>query len=337
MKKSTMADVAKLAGISKSTVSQYINNRFTYMSEPTKERIKNAIEELQYVPNFTAKSLKQKKTRTIGVIVANILHSFTTEVIRAIEDECERNNFQLIVCNADDNSAKERKYIDILLAKQVDGLIIFPTTGNFDYYQYLKELQFPVVFIDRKVDGNIYPTFLLDNDAAAEIAVESFYQNGIQEAGIVLPPLKKNMTPREERLEGFRKALARRGIQLKEDWIVEGNSQKVSEHLKTLYRNNDLPKGFFTVNDVSLIELLKFLKSKRLKIPRDINVITIDFSVYLDLLNPPITIIKQPTVEIGVEAASCLLKEIQEEERKQEYELRRFTPVTHIESEQIKK
>ncbi|MEC5424527.1 LacI family DNA-binding transcriptional regulator [Virgibacillus sp. C22-A2] len=326
MKKATMADVARLAGISKTTVSQYINNRFTYMSESTKLRIKDAIEELQYVPNDTARSLKQKKTRTIGVIVANILHAFTNEVIRSIEDECERNNFQIFVCNADDDSEKERNYIDILLAKQVDGLIIFPTSGNFDYYKYLKKLNFPVVFVDRKIDENIYPTILLDNYYASTIAVETLYTNSISEIGIVLPPLKKGITPRIERLEGFKDALAQKNLKLNEDWIVTGSKSEIKEHLDTLYLKNNLPRAFFSVNDISLIELLKFIKSKRLNIPEDISVITIDYSIFLDLLASPISVIKQPTFEMGKFAAESLLKLITEEKLKQEYEIKRFSP-----------
>ncbi|MDA6963071.1 LacI family DNA-binding transcriptional regulator, partial [Escherichia coli] len=88
-----------------------MNNRYEYMAESTKMRIEDAIRELGYIPNFVAKSLKQKKSSTIGVIVANILHTFSTEIIRAIEDVCEKNEFHLFVCNADDNPEKERAYI----------------------------------------------------------------------------------------------------------------------------------------------------------------------------------------------------------------------------------
>lgn len=166
MSKVTMADVATKAGVSKSTVSQYINNRYEYMAESTKKRIQQAVKELGYIPNYAAKSLKQKKSSTIGVIVANILHTFSTEIIRAIEDVCEKNGFHLFVCNADDNPDKEREYIDMLMAKQVDGLIIFPTDGNSSFYNTLRESDFPIVFLDRKTEQEIYPTLMLDNKIA---------------------------------------------------------------------------------------------------------------------------------------------------------------------------
>src|SRR5690606_32142751 len=130
MKTVTMADVAQQAGVSKSTVSQFVNNRFDYMSEETKKRVEQAIMELDYRPNILARSLKQKTTTTIGVIVANILHTFSSQIIRTIEDACNEADFHVMVCNADDDPVKERKYIEMLRAKQVDGIIILPTGSN---------------------------------------------------------------------------------------------------------------------------------------------------------------------------------------------------------------
>lgn len=138
------------------------------MSEETKRRIENAISELGYQPNIVARSLKQKKkTSTIGVIVANILHSFSTKVIRAIEDFCNDNDFHVIVCNADDDPVKEANYINMLRAKQVDGLIVFPTGGNLELYEMMIEQNFPLVFVDRIIDGLSVDTILLDNEKAA--------------------------------------------------------------------------------------------------------------------------------------------------------------------------
>ena len=112
MKNITIADVAKLAGVSKSTVSQFLNKRYEYMSELTRERIELAVEELDYRPNIVARSLTQKSTFTVGVIVANILHSFSTHIIRAIENKFYEHGFHIIVCNADDEPDKEKEYIN---------------------------------------------------------------------------------------------------------------------------------------------------------------------------------------------------------------------------------
>ena len=121
------------------------------MSEQTRERVAASIEELDYRPNIVARSLKQKSTFTIGVIVANILHSFSTQIIRAIENKFHEKGFHIIVCNADDEPDKEKDYIEMLMAKQVDGIIIFPTGGNVNLYEQMKKTDFPIVFMDRTI------------------------------------------------------------------------------------------------------------------------------------------------------------------------------------------
>lgn len=171
MKTITITDVANHAKVSKSTVSQYLNKRYEYMSEKTRKKIEETIEELNYQPNIIARSLKQKSTFTVGVVVANILHTFSTQVIRAIENYFYEQGFHIIVCNADDNPEKEKNYIEMLRAKQVDGIIIFPTGDNLDLYQRMKSDQFPIVFMDRTIEELNIATVMLDNHLASKLAV----------------------------------------------------------------------------------------------------------------------------------------------------------------------
>lgn len=326
MKKITMLDVAQKANVSKSTVSQYINNRYEYMAESTKMRIEDAIRELGYIPNFVAKSLKQKKSSTIGVIVANILHTFSTEIIRAIEDVCEKNEFHLFVCNADDNPEKERAYIDMLLAKQVDGLIIFPTIGNEDQYKRLKLSNFPIVFVDRKLEKTIYPTLLLDNERAAEIAVQEIVQIGHRKIGLVSMSLSQKVTPRIERINGYKKTLKQNDLPVKDDWIIAAERKDIIPELEKMWLKEETPEAFFATNDLSLIELLKFLRKKNLKVPEDVSVIAVDDSDFLEISATPITAIKQPTFEIGNDAASVLLDLIRNPQFEEVYEIKRYAP-----------
>lgn len=327
MKKITMQDVASKAGVSKSTVSQYINNRFEFMGASTKLRVEAAIKELGYIPNQVAKSLKQKKTGTVGVIVANILHTFSTEIIRAIEDECERNGFHLFVCNADDQPEKERAYIDMLVAKQVDGLIIFPTNGNYDYYKQLKNAEFPIVFVDRMINEPIFPTLLLNNESASRIAVDQLVKKGKKKVGLVSTSITQHVTPRIERINGYKKAMAEHGLAIEEDWIITQNRQEIGNRLQLLWDSNDRPEAFFATNDLALIELLKFIKKNGLSIPTDIGVIAIDDSPFLAIATPPISVIRQPTFEIGKDAADTLLQLIGSKDFKEEYVEQRYLPI----------
>jgi len=326
MNKITMQDVAIKAGVSKSTVSQFINNRYEYMAEETKKRIEEAIRELGYIPNYIAKSLKQKKTSTIGVIVANILHAFSTEIIRAIEDVCECNEVQIFVCNADDDPEKERSYIEMLRAKQVDGLIIFPTSGNVNLYNLLKKSQFPIVFIDRKMEPAIYPTYMLDNEKAAQKAVNELINSGKSKIGLVGTSLERNITPRVERVEGFKKTLEENGIPINEKWIITAERHEITAYLERIWEDDDLPDAFFAVNDLSLIELLKFLKKKNLAIPQNVSVTAVDDSPFMEVLTPPITVVKQPTFEMGKAAAEKILELAALGKLEEEYEVTRYMP-----------
>ncbi|WP_078382060.1 LacI family DNA-binding transcriptional regulator [Sutcliffiella halmapala] len=326
MKKVTMQDVAKKANVSKSTVSQFINCRYEYMAEDTKKRIEQAIYELGYIPNQIAKSLKQKKTSTIGVIVANILHMFSTEIIRSIEDVCENNDFHLFVCNADDDPKKERSYIEMLMAKQVDGLIIFPTSGNADLYEKIKKSNFPIVFLDRKMDPPIYPILMLDNEKAAQLAVDPIIQSGKTKIGLVSTSVTRGITPRMERIAGFEKVLVNNGLPLNKDWIITADRHEIVDRLEKVWEGEDRPSAFFATNDLSLIELLKFLKAKNLRIPEDVSVTAIDDSPFLDFSTPPITVVKQPTFEMGKDAAIKILELIGNKQLDEEYEIKRYLP-----------
>ncbi|KKK38181.1 LacI family transcriptional regulator [Mesobacillus campisalis] len=335
MKKITMKDVADKAGVSKSTVSQYINNRYEYMAPATKERIENAIEELGYVPNYVAKSLKQKKTATIGVIVANMLHSFTTEIIRVIEDTCNQNDFHIFVCNADDNPEKEQAYITMLMAKQVDGLIIFPTMGNRELYKQLKKAQFPVVFIDRKVEPVLFPTFMLDNDKTSELAVERFIKRGRTKICLVGQSIESGITPRIERIGGYKKALFHNGLHVNEKWIITGDSDGINQQLQSLWQDEEArPNAFFAINGMAALNLLLFLKEHSIHIPEDVSVITMDDSPFLAASSPAITVVAQPNSQMGIDTANMMIGLIGNPELKKEYQVFRYPP-TLIERESV--
>ncbi|PSL31662.1 LacI family transcriptional regulator [Planomicrobium soli] len=327
MKKVTMRDVALKAGVSKSTVSQFINNRYEFMGVSTKQRIEEAIKELGYIPNHVAKSLKQKRSGTIGVIVANILHTFSTEIIRAIEDVCEKNGFHLFVCNADDQPEKERLYINMLLAKQVDGLIIFPTNGNLEYYKQLKREEFPIVFVDRIIGEPIYPMLLLDNVSASKMAVEKLVEKGREKIGLVSTSIAQKVTPRVERINGFKNAIMQNGLVHEEGWIVAEERHLIEKKLQELWGTNNRPDAFFATNDLALIELLKFVKRNDLAIPKDISIIAIDDSPFLEIATTPISVIKQPTFDMGKDAAELLLQMIVNQKVNEFYIERRYLPV----------
>jgi LacI family transcriptional regulator, kdg operon repressor len=325
MKRVTISDVAEHANVSKSTVSQYLNKRFDYMAESTKNRIEEAIRELNYQPNIVARSLKQKSTTTIGVIVANILHNFSTQVIRAIEDICHEHDFHLIVCNADDDPGKEKRYIEMLRAKQVDGIILFPTGENVGLYKGMVKEDYPVVFIDRTVANVPIPSFLLDNEKAAGLAVQHLIDKGYERIGVITNVIR-NVPTRMERINGYKKTLQNNGIAINEKYIKSLEINKVQEELEKMLSMEQPIQAILAGNDLTLMEILKYAKKNGLRIPDDLAIIGIDDVSFASFYEPALTIVAQPASEIGKMAAEQLLAKVQKSDSLGNQDEYRFEP-----------
>ncbi|WP_163538942.1 substrate-binding domain-containing protein [Gracilibacillus sp. YIM 98692] len=312
MGKITMADVAKKAGVSKSTVSQFLNKRYEYMREDTRKRIEAAIEELHYQPNYLARSLKQKRTSTVGIIVANIMHRFSTEVSRSIEDFFNKHDIHTIVCNADNDPEKEKKYIEMLRAKQVDGLIIFPTGENFDLYKRMMKEGYPIVFMDRKVPDLIAPSVVSNNIEATKTTIEHFMENGHKQIAIATEPL--TISTRVERQEGYKKALQDNGIEIRQPFMISANIKKIKKELEELFALDDPPSAILAGNDLVFLEVLEFAKEHKLKVGKDFALAVFDNIPFAHLVHPPVTTIAQPSYHMGEKASELLLKQINKEE-----------------------
>lgn len=314
MKNMTIADVAKHAQVSKSTVSQYLNKRYEYMSEATREKIEKTIKELNYRPNIVARSLKQKSTFTVGVIVANILHTFSTQIIRAIENNFQKQGFHIIVCNADDEPEKERNYIEMLMAKQVDGFIIFPTGGNVDLYKEMTIQNVPLVFMDRMIEEIDIPTVMLDNMDASRLAVTSLVEKGYERISIITTSIIRNISPRVERIQGYKKALENFQMPIVSDYIKSPDIDNLNLAINELFQLNAPPDSIIAGNDRVLLGVLNYIKQHELRIPEDIAVIGIDEVSFASFFTPTISTISQPTVEMANQAVKLLINQINQDQ-----------------------
>lgn len=304
----TINDVARQAGVSKSTISRYLNRRYENMSGETRERIAQVIAELDYRPNAVARSLKQKKTHTVGAIVANILNPFSTSIIRGIEDYCKKSGFNLILCNADDDPVKEKEYIAMLTDKQIDGLIINTTGRNNEMVMAVNQ-KLPVVLIDRKVPEINIDTVAVDNVKGAALAIDHLVRQGYSRIAMFTLPYA-NISPRRERVQGYKQALAAHGIPFAPELLVQTAPAVdiVAERLKTLLTDAAEPLAVFGMNNLMTMAVIKALRSMKVKIPGDIGVLGYDDWDWADLIDPPITVIRQPTYQIGSKAATLLIK-----------------------------
>lgn len=304
----TLRDVAKEANVSTSTVSQFMNGRFTYMGEETKERIEQAIAQLNYRPNAIARGLKQQKTTTIGVIIANVVHRFSTLVVRAIEDMCIKYNYHVIICNADDDEMKEKQYIDMLMAKQIDGMIIIPSSQDRKNYEDILSYQIPLVFLDRTVDQSDAPSVVVNNYKASYEAVKHLADRSYRRIGFIGPELKMNT--RKDRFRGFEDALQAEGIAENKRLAYHGEVSGAREALKVMMKEQQPPDALFISNDRMLVEALTFAKENQLNIPEDLALVTFDEVEYAAFFSPSLTTIEQPAYQMGEKAAELLLEQV---------------------------
>lgn len=323
LKRVTIAEVAKYAQVSNSTVSQYLNKRYEYMSEATRLKVEQAIQALNYRPNKLARSLTQKSTFTIGVVVANIVHDFSIKVMNTLESIFDEHGFHMIVCNTIDDPEKERKHIEALLDKQVDGLIVFPTGQNIDLFSSLLKQKMPIVFIDRFIPTVPIPTVLTDNALAIEQAVSAMECYPV---ALITTSLKGKITPRIERVAGFKAALQKRAWPINEQYIHSVDTTEIGKVMETLMTLPEPPKGIIAGNDRVLREVLAYLSVHKQEVPEKLQLVSIDDVVYSSFLTPPLTVVAQPAVEIAHKAANILLKQIQQYEADEALVLHRLEP-----------
>ncbi|MFC3419100.1 LacI family DNA-binding transcriptional regulator [Salinicoccus hispanicus] len=302
MEKITIKDVAKHANISASTVSQYLNGRYNYMSEATRQRIEESIKLLGYHPNYMARNLKNRTTKTIGIIVSNILHHFAVTLTREIENYCDRDGYNLIICNADDDPDKEQKYIDGLLEKQVDGLIIMPTTENTMLYQQLEKRGFPVVFVDRNISTVGIPSFKLDNHQAIEQAISYLSEKNVRMYQYVGVSDAMNLTPRVERMEAFNSII---GEEVEKKTITA----PTNDLYDTIVAEFDIVRGCGVViaNDFALMTFLKYVDTHNIDLVEDIHIVSIDDIPLAEVYRPNISTIAQPIKDIAEAAYTTVM------------------------------
>lgn len=312
MVKATIGDVAARAGVSKSTVSQYLNKRYQHMGADTRAKIEEAIEALDYRPNVLARGLKQKRTSTVGVIVANIMHRLTTEICRGIEDYCQEQDINVILCNSDEDGEKEKKYAEMLQAKQVDGIIMLPTGKNGPLYKKLAKHGYPVLFMDRRADGVKADTIVVNNRESIYRAVAHLKDRGHRSIAIATGPL--TISTRSERTEGFRQAVRDFGLEAPGGNVIHAEISELKKKFNERFDAGNPPTALIAGNDLVLLETLAFVKERGLRVPEDLALVAFDNIPFAHLLTPTLTTINQPSLEMGRKAAERIISRIRTEE-----------------------
>lgn len=316
MAKVKLIDVAEKAGISKSTVSQYLNNRFDYMSQGTKERIEIAIRELNYVPNSIARSLKTNKTKTIGVIVRDITGYYTSRAIRGIDDYCKSKDYNVLIYNTDFDPEVEKKSLQTMNQLGVDGIIITPSGQNTQLINDYESKGLPIVQFQLEHDDSPKNIIISDYKKAAYDATEYLIKLGHKRICFVTQDYT-NVKSREERYLGYLEALTHYQLPLDPDLIQYWNRETgFDTEPLALLQSKHRPTAFFTQHLAITTDLLTVLNINNVAIPEDVSFIGFDEVPMAEFFKVPVTVITQEAYKVGESAANLLLDVIGDEQLK---------------------
>ena len=306
----TMQDIAKDLKVSVVTVSKVLRNQGR-ISDATRKRVLRRAKELNYQMNWVARSLVTRRTYTIGLLLPEFAHPFFAEIARAVAQTVRPQGYHVLISSFEEDPELEASEIDSLLARQVDGLIIASsqTPSRLNVFKRVQERKTPYILIDRPIAGLRACFVGVDNRAIGRLATEHLIAKGCCRIGHLRGP---EVRIAAERLEGYRRALAKGGFRPHSGYIVCGGHGDNSGYqgMRQLLEVRPLPDGVFCYNDPVAIGAMKAILEAGLKLPQDIAVVGAGNVRYSDVLSVPLTTIDQGTCRIGVLAAELLIARI---------------------------
>lgn len=321
-----LTDVAAKAGVSVTTVSRVINN-YGYLSQATKDKVFQAMKELNYQPNSLARSLHGKKTQLVGVIFPSITNPFFAELVEQIENKLFNHGFKIILCNSADNKEKERDYLRMLIANQVDGIIA--GTHNLGIDEYNK-VGLPIISFDRHLSDKI-PIVSSDNLRGTFLATQELYQAGARHLYFLGDPHQIG-NPTDLRLQGYQKAIADLNLTAH----IHAVAFSESPTLKTLSIQKLLTQhhadGIVCTDDLTAILVLQTAHRLKISVPQELKIIGFDGTDFIQEYHPELSTIVQPIHDIASLLVNLLLKRIDEPDQPLE-QLQYILPVKLLRSQ----
>ncbi|MDX8467772.1 substrate-binding domain-containing protein [Mesorhizobium sp. VK23B] len=306
----TIADVARYAGVSVATVS-HVMNRTRHVEPETAERVRAAITALRYSPNSLARSLRRGETKTIGLLLPDNSNPFFASVARQIEDAGFVAGYTVILCNSDGSAEKEERYLSVLMAKQIDGLIF---AGSSDHARVFASLStaVPAVLLDREIHSVHVDSVLVDHDHGGYLAGRYLVGLGHKRIGVIGGPRDSSSSP--ARLRGFTRALEEAGLALSPSSVVDSDYHFAGGRLAMERLMEQAPEitAVFACNDLMAMGAITALRSRGLRVPDDMSLVGFDDIPYAVTTWPPLTTIAQPVEKIGTRAVSLLLERVGE-------------------------
>jgi len=312
--KITIADIAEKAGVSKATVSRVLDNRPEGVGAETRLRIQKILCETGFQPSGLARGLATGKSRTVGLIIPNITNPYFPMLVRGVEDALNQSGYSLLLCNSNGDIVKEKNYVRVLMEKGVDGVVLDSAEPDCDcQVELLEQKGIPFVLLDRLVEGSVKRFgVVVDNRQGARLAAEHlssreacslFFLNGPAE-------LSQSMLRRAGVEDVWReKALPADSLRVRSgDYSVESGYRLTREILDQAV-SGCLPfNALFACNDLMAVGAMRALKEKGISIPAQVEVIGFDDIELAHLVEPPLSTVSQPALDMGARSAELLLK-----------------------------
>lgn len=310
----TIYDIAKKANVSPMTVSRVINNKGN-ISEKTRKKVEAVIKELNYIPNSAAQSLNVKKTKLLSLIITDITNPFFTKVARGATDKANQMGYQLILCNTDENYEKESEYIDALISKRVDGVIIAPTgDSSIKNLKKLIKNRIPFTLIDRQIEDISSDKVLGDNYEGTKLLLQHLIDYGHRRIAMVHGPL--TISTSKERYQAYIETLKINDLNIDSSFLVQTHYKQEKQwngidHLVSL-PFSDRPTAIFAANNFIAIKLIKSLREKRIKVPEEIAVVCFDDLELFSDLDPFLTVSSQPAYDFGYIGTQLVIERVED-------------------------
>lgn len=308
----TIHDVAKKVGVSTTTVSKVFNNTGR-ISESTKQKILQAIDELNYRPSVMATALKGKLTSTIGLLIPDLANPFFAELSRRIEDRGHELGYNLFICSTDYDPDKEKEYISLFKNKGVDGIICASGCEDHSSIVQLLEENFPIGVVARNYDSLEIDTVTTDDFMGGYKATSYLIELGHKDIAIIA----KNVQSNRVRIDGYLKAMEENGLKPRTDFefttAMSTENGRIIAH--KYLKSSQPPTAIFALNDLLAVGAMQAAAECGLRIPEDISIIGFDNSFVASIVIPPLTSVSQPTQTLGKEIVDLIDARIKEENK----------------------
>ena len=305
----TIKDVAREAGVSVGTASQALRDS-PAVRETTRRRVRAVATRLRYQPSALARGLVTRRTHTVGLLISDIANPFFIRAVRAIEDSAQENGYNVILCNTDEDPAKETQYLRVLMEKRVDGIILATTAGSLPAVREVRWHRIPLVLFDRELPKAPADTVKVDSVLGGRLATEHLLGLGHRRIAIIHGPVVRSTGA--ERLQGYLLALRAAGIRPDPTLLREGNFKQDSGRALTrqLLDLSPPPTALFCTNNLMTVGAIQTLQERGVRIPADLSLIGYDDMEWWTLTHPPLTTVGQPVYDLGREAMRLLLAQI---------------------------